>query len=60
MKIDLSHEGIERIAGDKLRALRMEDFDEDFYDMGYIESLEENDEISPGEYGFMSGYLETR
>ncbi len=58
MKIDLSHESIERITGDRLRTLKMEDSEEDFYDMNYIENLEENDEISPSEYGFMSGYLE--
>ena len=58
MNIDLSHENIERITGDKLRRLEMEELEESFYDMGYIENLEENDEISMNECAFMVGYIE--
>jgi hypothetical protein len=40
-----------------LRNLRTESFDNNFYDRGSLEILEENDEISSFESGFMSGYL---
>ncbi len=57
IKIDLSHENIEKITGERLRSLNTDNFDADFYDRDSLECLEENDEISPLESGFMSGYL---
>jgi hypothetical protein len=57
IKIDLSHENIERLTSERLRNLRTESFDNNFYDRGSLEILEENDEINSFESGFMSGYL---
>ncbi len=56
VKIDLSHENIERITSERLMRLNM-DTSNHFYDMDFIENLEENDEIDVFESGFMSGYL---
>jgi len=55
IKIDLSHEAIERITGARLRGLEVEN---NFYDRDFLEELEDNDEISISESGFMWGYLE--
>ncbi len=57
IKIDLSHENIEKITGERLRTLRTESFNNNFYDTDSLELLEENDEIDSFESGFMSGYL---
>jgi hypothetical protein len=57
IKIDLSHENIEKITSEKLRGLSTDSFDAGFYDKDSLECLEENDEISPMESGFMNGYL---
>jgi len=54
---DISHETIEKITGEQLRALRTEELEGSIYDKEFIENLEENDEISTFEGGFMCGYL---
>ncbi|MDP3917133.1 MAG: hypothetical protein Q8Q42_02490 [Nanoarchaeota archaeon] len=56
MKVDLSHETIEKITGERLRSQVSDDIN--FYDKNFIEDLNENDEVSSFEVGFMSGYLE--
>ena len=55
--LNFSQLAIERITSERLRNLDIGD-DETFYDLRSIEYLEENDEISPFESGFMCGYLE--
>lgn len=57
IKIDLSHENIEKITGERLRNLSTDSINTDFYDKDSLECLEENDEISAIESGFMNGYL---
>lgn len=57
IKIDLSHESIEKITSERLRGLSTNNLDVDVYDRDSLECLEENDEISPVESGFMNGYL---
>ena len=55
IKLDISHEKIEQITSEKLCRLSLEE--PNFYDMNFIDELEENDEIMPCESGFMMGYL---
>ncbi len=57
IKIDLSHENIEKITGEKLRGLSTDLLNIDLYDRDSLEFLEENDEINCIESGFMSGYI---
>jgi hypothetical protein len=57
MKLDISHENIERITSERLSRLNMEFEGDYFYNSEFIDSLGEDDEISPSECGFMQGYL---
>lgn len=56
MKLDLSHETIEKITSERLRSQVSDEVD--FYDKTFLEDLNDNDEISSMEVGFMCGYLE--
>ncbi len=55
IKLDISHEKIEQITSERLCKLNLEE--SNFYDLDFIDELEENDEIMPCESGFMMGYL---
>lgn len=61
--MDLSMPTIEELTGQRLRKLAVrqedkDDDDEDFYAEECILYLEDNDELSVAESGFMLGYLE--
>lgn len=60
--MDLSQKNIEHITSQKLRSLPthyiLEYFDDGIYDAENIIDLEDNDEISSEEGGFMIGYLD--
>jgi hypothetical protein len=63
IKINVNTEAIERITGERLRQLEIHrpirEVDEiGFYDKEFLEYLEENDELSAQEGGFMLGYLD--
>jgi hypothetical protein len=63
VQINVSREAIERITGERLRQLKIHrpvcEWEEaGFYDRNFLEYLEENDELSASESGFMHGYLE--
>ena len=55
--MDMTMNEIERITGERLRGLPL--CEEDIYNIEQIERLEEGDEISSAEGGFMRGYLES-
>ena len=53
--IDVEVEYIEELAGEALRRLPLDE--DDIYSKERLEDLEEDDEISSEEGGFMRGYL---
>ena len=56
--MDMSTKHIEQLAGEQLRKLPLEESYEDgIYGAACILELEDNDEISAAEGGFMLGYL---
>ena len=57
MKLDISHKNIERITSEKLSRLNIDCEGDYFYNSEFLDTLRENDEISPSECGFMQGYL---
>ncbi len=63
IQICVSPEAIEQITSERLRMLKTHDSrnkwkEAEIYDKDFLEYLEENDEISVREGGFMCGYLE--
>lgn len=54
-KMEIDMEKIEEIASERLRSLSL---GEDIYNEDFVECLEDNDEISSEEAGFMRGYLD--
>ncbi len=53
--MDMTMVNIERITGEKLRGLPL--CEEDIYSVEHLELMEDDDEISAVEGGFMRGYL---
>ena len=53
--MDMNMGNIERITGERLRGLPLRE--EDLYDKDHLEFLEEEDDITAADSGFMRGYL---
>ena len=58
MRLDISHENIEKITSERLSKLNLEYEGDYFYNPEFLDILGEDDEISPSEGGFMQGYLQ--